>query len=312
MKTGIMVLTLGGLLLAVVSPACAGVLWGTGSPDWGGSAAGGPSPVVFKLDTATGLVSSPLSFESSNWMWISGLADSGAYLYAAHNTYNSDPESAMDTHDFKVAKVDRVTGAVLSDTSITAYLGQTYSQVNALDWINGHLYAVENATSGSTLRGYAMEVLLDGNGDVAGATVGAYVGPYPDCGLDYYGGAWYATSWGYPGGGSEEGSLMYTSPDIMNTAFAQLGDGITGMGMVDGLEFDEVGDLYAVSWYGYDYSAMSVYGVDTGTWAATELYDLTAQLPSSIVSLDGLADVVPEPATMALLAVGGLTLMRRR
>lgn len=265
------------------------VMWGTGSPDWVYGTSG-PSPVIFKFDTSTGVISKTLSFETSNWMQISGLADSGLYLYASHNIY--DTAAGLKTHDFKIAKINRTTGAVISDTSISGFLGQTYSQVNALDFVNGKLYAVENATSGSTIRGYALEIALNANGDVIGATKGAYVGPYPDCGLDFYNGTWYATSWGYPGGGSQEGSLVYTSTDIMNTAFTQVGAGVTGIGMIDGLEFDNAGNLFGVSWYGADYSAMSVYGINTGTWIATSLYDLSSQLPISIISLDGLSEVV--------------------
>ena len=197
MKNLLTIITISCVMLCMVSIAGAGELWGTGSPDWA-YAASGPSPVIFKFDTATGVIGTTFSFGAHNWMWISGLADSGKYLYASHNIYNlkTEPRSP-DTHDFKIAKINRYTGAVLSDTSIAGFLGQTLSQVNALEFNDGRLYGVENATSGSTIRGYAMEILLDANGDVVGATKGAFVGPYPDCGLDYYNGVWYATSWGY-------------------------------------------------------------------------------------------------------------------
>jgi len=305
MKTLMTICAVVGMILMANVSAMGADLWGTGSPDWA-YATSGPSPVVFKFDTSTGNISQTLNFETSDWMWISGLADSGQYLYASHNIY--DTSESSNTHDFRIAKINRTTGAVISDTSISGYLGQTYSQVNALDFHDGNLYAVENASSGSTIRGSAVKVLLNGSGDVTGATQGAYVGPYPDCGLDYHDGLWYATSWGYPGGGSAEGSLVYTSSDIMSTAFTQLGSGVTGMGMIDGWEFDEAGDLFAVTWFG---SATAVYGINTGTWAATSLYDLSSQLPSSIVSLDGLSDV-PEPATLGLLVIGGLLGLLRR
>ena len=307
-----------GLILAVAATAGAtGLMWGTGSPDWQ-YAASGPSPVVFLFDTSTGTIAKTYTFDSYNWMWTSGIADDGRYLYVSHNTYDlkTDPRST-NTHDFKIAKIDRATGAVLSDQSIAGFLGQTYSQVNALDFQDGKLYAVENATSGSTIRGYALEIGLDANGDVVGATKGAFVGPYPDCGLDYHDGLWYATSWGYPGGGSEEGSLVYTSPDIMTTSFTELGTGVTGIGMIDGWEFDEAGDLFAVSWYGADSSNMSVYDIDmSGTqWTASPLYDLSSQLPSSVTQLNGLSEVIPEPVTMAglMLGIGSVvTYVRKR
>jgi len=303
------------LILAIAGTAGAeGLMWGTGSPDWQ-YAASGPSPVVFLFDTSTGSILKTLSFESSDWMWTSGVADNGEYLYVSHNIY--DTSASLNTHDFAVAKVDRSTGQVLSDTRISGYLGQTYSQINALDFHDGKLYAVENATSGSTLRGYALEVGLNASGDVVSATQGAYVGPYPDCGLDYHGGTWYATSWGYAPDG-KEGSLVYTSPDIMSTAFTQIGtgnSGVSGIGMIDGLEFDAAGNLFAVSWYGYNYSATGVYGIDTGAWTASQLYDLSSQLPDTITQLNGLSDVVPEPLTMlgVFLSVSALTgYIRRR
>jgi len=300
--------------LAVSATAGAtGVMWGTGSPDWSYTLSG-PSPVIFQFDTSTGVISTTFSFETSNWMWTSGVADNGKYLYASHNIYDikTDPRST-NTHDLRIAKIDRDTGAVLSDTSISGFLGQTYSQVNALDFHCGRLYAVENATSGSNIRGYALEIQLDANGDVVGAVRGAYVGPYPDCGLDYHDGLWYATSWtASPGGYLGETSNIMTSPDIMNTAFTTLGTA-SGIGMIDGLEYDSSGNIYAVSWYGP--SATSVYGLNPGTWAATSLYDLQGQLPSKIIQLNGLSEVVPEPLTMAglMLGIGSvLTYVRKR
>jgi len=305
MKKLLTILAVVGLILVGSSLASAQELWGTGSPDWGVGTSG-PSPVIFKFNTSSGGISMTFSFETSNWMWISGLEDSGKYLYASHNTYDTLP-GYLDTHDLKIAKIDRYTGAVLSDTSIAGFLGQTYSQVNALDFNKGKLYAVENATSGSTIRGYALEVLLDANGDVAGATLGAYVGPYPDCGLDYHDGLWYATSWGYTPS-AKEGSLVYTSLDIMNINFTQVGTGnsaVEGIGMIDGWEFDEAGNLFAVSWYGADWSATAVYGIDTSTWTATSLYDLSLQLPSAIISLDGLSEYVPVATTKEECKNGG-------
>ncbi len=307
------ILAVVGLILVGSSPAGAGELWGTGSPDWG-TGASGPSPVIFKFDTSDGDIGKTFSFETSNWMWISGLADSGKYLYASHNTYDT-VTGYLDTHDFKIAKINRYTGAVLSDTSIAGFLGQTFSQVNALDFVNGKLYAVENATSGSTIRGYAMEILLDANGDVVGATKGAYVGPYPDAGLDFHDGLWYATSWGYTPPPKKEGSIVYTSPDIMNTPFTQVGTGnsaVQGIGMIDGWEFDEAGNLFAVTWYPVPSSATAVYSIDTSTWTATLLYDLAPQLPGDIISLDGLSDVVvPVATTKNACKNGGWQLLAR-
>ena len=283
------------MILAGSGYANATVLWGCGSPDGNYSDPSGPSPVIFKFDTSTGLISTTFSFETYNWMWVNGLADNGNYLYASHNTWNIALGYA-DYGDLKIAKIDRNTGAVLSDTSIAGFLGQTYSQVNALDFHNGRLYGVENATWNSNIRGYAMEILLDSNGDVVGATQGAYVGPYPDCGLDYHDGLWWATSWGYTPL-HKEGSLVFTSPDIMNTAFTQVGTGnsaVEGMGMIDGWEYDGCGNLFAVTWYNVPASSTAVYSINTNLWTATSLYDLSSQLPASIIALDGLSDL-PSP-----------------
>jgi hypothetical protein len=282
------------LFLAVGGTASAQELWGTGSPDWG-TGASGPGPIIFQFNPYTGIISKTLSFESYNWMWISGIADNGVYLYAFHNTYNSDPESFTDTHDFKIAKIDRVTGAVLSDTWVSGFLGQVFSQPNALDFHEGRLYAIENATSGSALRGFAFEILLNADGDVVGATVGAYVAPYPDCGLDFHGGLWYATSWGYTPA-HKQGSIIYTSPDIMNINFVQVGTGdsaVSGIGMIDGWEFDDLGNLIAVSWYDpTDWIANEVFQIDLTNRTASKLCDLTSQMPGTIISLDGLSDIV--------------------
>jgi hypothetical protein len=284
-----------GLSLMVSSGlASAQELWGTGSPEGNYWDTSGLSPVIVKFDPHNGLVNKTFSFEFYNWMWINGLADSGKYLYASHNTWNIEAGYA-DYGDLKIAKIDRVTGVVLSDTSIAGFLGQIYSQVNALDFKDGKLYGVENATWNSTIRGYAMEILLDTNGDVVGATKGAFVGPYPDCGLDFHDGLWYATSWGYSGPPKLEGSLVYTSPDIMNIPFTQLGSGSTpgvkGIGMIDGWEFEDSGNLLAVTWYNNPLSATGVYSINTTTWTATFLYDLSYQLPAGIISLNGLSEV---------------------
>jgi hypothetical protein len=255
-------------------------------------------------------------YTDEGWDWIGAIADSGEFLYVSHNLYNVDllplvEGGYQDTHDFKIAKIDRYTGEVLSDTPISGFLGQTFSQVNALEFHEGSLYAIENASSHSTLRGYALEILLDGNGDVAGTTVGAFIGnQYPDGGLDFHEGLWYATAWGYTPVPKREGSIVYTSPDIMNTAFTQVGTGnsaVQGIGMIDGWEFDSDGTLWAVSWYdpeppyavgdwptAGDWIATEVFTVDLGTdpRQATFRYDLHDQLDPDITWLSGLSDVV--------------------
>ena len=298
--TSVLIMAMAAALLANTGTASAESLWGTGSPDWAYGASG-PSPVAFLFDTSSGNVTKTLSFGTSNWMWTSGIADNGKYLYLSHNIY--DTMETTNTHDFKIAQVDRATGAVISDVSIAGYLSQTYSQVNALDFYNGKLYAVENASSRSTIRGYAIEVQLDVTGKVSGATQGAYVGGYPDSGLDYHNGQWYATSWKSEAP-DVESSWIATSPDIMATAFTNIGY-TSPVGFIDGMEFDQAGNLFAVSWHT---NPTWVYSINTSTWGVTSLYDLDSQLPSAIVQLNGLSEVVvPEPVTMltGFLAVSG-------
>jgi hypothetical protein len=280
------------VLGVIVGTAGATTMWGIGSPDWQYGASG-PSPVVFSFDTLTGTISQTFTFSSENWMWTAGIADSGTYLYVAHNQY--DTAKSQLTHDFAIAKVDRATGAVLSDTRISGFLGQTYSQVNALDFKDGKLYAVENATSGSALRGDALEIKLDVNGDPIGTTVGAYVGAYPDCGLDYHDGVWYATWWR-----TDNSSWVATSSDIMNTNFSSTMY-TKPVGLIDGLEFDDSRNAFiAVSWYD---TGLHVYSLD-GSWNTTSLYSLQSQLPGDITQLNGLSEVVPEPLTMMGLTLG--------
>ncbi len=276
-----------GMVLAVTATAGAtGLMWGSASPDWN---SGNLGPVIFMFDSATGSVNQ--TFQFGSWNWIMAVADSGDYLYASHNT-------ASDYGNMKIAKIDRTTGAILSDTAINGFLGTTYSQVNSLDYVGGTLYGVENCTWDTTYRGHAVGISLGAGGDPSGAVVGASIGAAPDGALDYHNGQWYASNWKSD---SPASSWIKTTGDIMNTDFSNT-VATSGIGFVSGWEFDVNGSLLGVTW---NYNNFHVYSFDLGTGAATDLgYNMKSQLPSNITMMGGMSEVVPEPLTMAGLALG--------
>lgn len=67
MKKMLMIVAALGLILAGSGHASATVLWGCGNPDWG-TGSSGPSPVIFRFDTSTGVISATFDFTGSNWM----------------------------------------------------------------------------------------------------------------------------------------------------------------------------------------------------------------------------------------------------
>jgi len=281
--------------VVMVAVLCAGGVvqaedfWGSGSADWGNSGA-----VLFKLDTATGNVE--LTYEYSGWSYIMGVTYApGNVLYAAHNTTD-------DLYNFKIAKVDAGTGAVLSDTPINTLSGTDIPIWNSLEYFNGDLYAVENNSWGSSYtayqyRGYIYQVDLDGNGDPASAILGSYIGGYPapDGALAYYNGTWYASDWR-----TNTSSWIRTTTDIMNTDFTATAS-TSPVGLFAGWDFEADGDLLGVSWY-YDFN---VYEIDKTTGVATALFNIGSQLPTSVTMLGGLSNTaVPEPTILSLLALG--------
>ena len=66
MKKLLAVISVVGLILLGSSLASAGELWGTGSPGGNWSDDSGPSPVIFKFNTSTGVISTTFSFEDYN------------------------------------------------------------------------------------------------------------------------------------------------------------------------------------------------------------------------------------------------------
>jgi hypothetical protein len=275
--------------------ASADLFWGGGSPDWGV-----PGPALFQLDTATGTVGTTYVYSDWNWIMAAQYAP-GNTLYVSHNTIG-------DEYAFKLARIDAATGAVLSDTPLSALTGTDYPQWNALEYLGGKLYGVENCSFGSgytagALRGYTYQVDLDVNGDPTSATLGAYVGGAPDGALAYRSGTWYASDWK-----TDTSSWIKKTTDIMNTDFTA-DVGTSPVGLIAGWDFESDGDMLGVSWY-YDFN---VYQIDPSTGAATALYNLGSQLPAQL-TMFGALTATPEPASAVLLGLGLVAgvLLRRR
>lgn len=281
------------IVLTAAASASADTFWGAGcGSDWGDG-----SPAIFQLDTAAGTVGTTHVY--SDWSWVLGLAYTDGHLYATHNT-------TSDGYTVKIAKIDPATGAVLSDTPVYGLTGTDYPQPNTLHAKDGKLYGIENNTWGSGYtagqnRGYVYEFSLDASGDPISATQGAYVGGAPDGALTYKDGTWYASDWL-----SGSSSSIMTTDDIMNTDFTSAG-ATQGTGYFSGWDFEADGDLLGVSWYN---SNFNVYDIDPTDGSLTTLYNIGSQLPSSVEQLTALT--VPEPASLSLLALGGLALLRRR
>ena len=217
------------LLLCLGTVAQADQFWGSASMPWG---TGGP--VLFALDTSTGTVGTTYAYP--NWSWImAATCAPGRILYAVYNPIG-------DLYNFRLAKVDATTGAVLSDTLVKNLTFTDYPQWNALEFHDGKLYAVENCTFGSAYsaglkRGYIYEVGLDAYGDPISATLGAYIGGYPapDGALAYRDGTWYASDWK-----TDHSSWIKKTTDIMATDFTAT-VGTSPVGLFDGWDFEADG-----------------------------------------------------------------------
>ena len=110
-------------VLLTTGVASADMFWGSASaPQQTGTGS-----VLFKLDTATGMVGTTYTY--SDWNIIMDVTCApGNILYAVHNT----PGTGNDNfYNFKLAKVDAATGTILSDTSLRTLTGMDQPQWNA-------------------------------------------------------------------------------------------------------------------------------------------------------------------------------------
>lgn len=282
------------VILCFVGITQADTFWGSASPNWGNS--GG---VLFKLDTTTGNIGT--IYSPNKWSWIMGVTYApGNTLYAIHNT-------TSNLYEFQLAKVNALTGQVISDIAIKDLTNTDYPIWNSVEYHNGKLYAVENNSWGSGYsananRGRVYEVSLDASGNPTSAVLGAYIGgfPAPDGALAYNDGTWYASDWK-----TDTSSWLKTTSDIMNTNFTA-SVSTTPVGLFSGWDFEEDNDLIGVSWY-YDFN---VYKIDIATGSANALYNIDSQLPGEITMLGGLSDTnVPEPTVLLLLNLGLVSLV---
>jgi hypothetical protein len=293
------------LITAALSQA--DIFWGSASSDESANSSTARDPILFQLDTATGTVGTVYTY--SQWRTILDVAYApGNVFYVVH----SNVSDTADNKTFMLAKVNASTGAILSDTQINTLSGTDLPAWNALKYHDGKLYAVENSWKGAgtaeAMRGHVYEVSLNSGGDPTSATVGAYIGGYPapDGALAYKDGVWYASDW--RDDAPNASSWIKTSTDIVNTDFTATLN-TESIGYFDGWDFEADGDLLGVSWmasYG-----MKVYQINLTTGNPTEVWDIVSQLPEHIISFSGLT-AIPEPATIAILSLGGLLLKRKK
>jgi len=289
MKKLLVAFALSGLVfLAAGSPAQAAVMWGASSPGWD---VGGPE--VFKVDTSSGGIVSGSKWTYSQWNWIMGLADSGDYLYVT-------ADKMSDQGNMLLMKLDRSTGAVISETDVAGLLGTTYSHINALEYRGGTLYGVENCTWDTTYRGHIVVMDLGPTGDVTTASVGAYVGPYPDGGLDYYEGKFYASHWKSGGDPGESWIGTLDAADVADASksFSSTVYTTPAPGLIDGWQFDG-GTLIGVSWQN-----IGLYDIDPATGDTTTLFSSISGV-SSGHTMAGLDAVIPEPASVIVWGLLG-------
>jgi hypothetical protein len=306
MKRAIIVSATLTAVMAMSGAASADQFWGSASAPQ----KTGTGSVLFQLDTATGTVGT--TYVYNNWNIIMDVTYApGDILYAVHNTPGTGDN---DFYNFKLAKVDATTGAVITDTSIRTLTGMDQPQWNALEYYDGKLYAVENSwydgSASYDKRGYIYQVGLDGNGDPISAALGAYIGGYPapDGALAYHDGTWYASDWR-----TDHSSWIKTTTDVMGTNFTASAS-TSPIGLIDGWDFEANGDLLGISWWantGIASDDFNVYKINPLTGSSTALFNIKSQLPSNIESLSGLT-ATPEPTTLSLLGIAAVGLMLRR
>lgn len=258
---------------------------------------------IFKLDTSTGKV-----VAGSKWSYTGNyggsavapmsIADSGDYLYGAGIWYSN--YSAIQ-------KLDRTTGASLGSQQFVGGWNQySFAHLNALEYANGKLYAVDNTTVGANShRGHVIEMTLDASGDVDTVSVGAYIGAAPDGALEYREGNFYASSWKSGGDPGVSSIMKIDAADIGDStkSFTELSSTTPASGLMDGWQFDSNGDLIAVSWQND-----GLYSINPTTGGTTTVASSINGV-SSGYDMSGLDAVVPEPTTWLLFGTGLLGLV---
>ena len=262
------------MVVMVSGIASADVLWGT-SHGTGGFGTGGS---IWTYDTSSKTIDVKATYESSTLSAFGDIAVStGGDVYV---TYYGD-----DGFD-KLAKVDTATWTFdwIQD------LGGSDDQVNALEFIDGELYGV----TGGGIDAVVQKFTLTGSG--ATVTDIGKVGTNSDGDLtkDPVTGNIYYTSW-------ESTATQLNTLDLTTPSETMVGFITGGQNGVAGLVADSSGTLW-----GGNYYENKLYTINKTTAVASYYDDL-----DGVGTVTGLS-VVPEPATMALLGLGGLALIGRR
>jgi hypothetical protein len=278
---------IGIIALSMAGAAQADTLWGvTNGTGDAGFWSGGE---VFTVDTSNGNVSVKATYNNMKAFGDIAL-NSGGDVYV---TYATDFGSGFN----KLAKVDT--------SNWTFTWTQTLpEQVNALTFINGKLYGAAGGGSFDML--YRFDTL-------DGVTAPASVGPAGLLGSDgdlFHNPATGKTYNVYtPGsiGNLVELNTTTGAGTVIGTLNSTAQFGTTNGGQDygwSGMEFDSNGKLWAGTFW--DQNLYSRPDVLAGSNVALE-YDLSADLGGTITGLS-----IPEPASLGLLAIGGLALLRRR
>lgn len=176
----------------------------------------------------------------------------------------------------------------------------------SIEWVGNTLYAVQ----GENFDPPSMLVTLNPNtGAVTpvGATGQTGADPNHFQGITLVGPTMWAISTDNPGTLQTIDWNLSGGPDPTATFVAPMGTGFNTV--TSGLDHDpETGDLWAMIRHGVS-DEIGVFTIDEVTGNITEQYDLSAL--TLVRGASGIA-LIPEPATLVLLALGGVSLARRR
>ncbi len=282
--------------IGTAGQARADVFWGTSfltTSFWSGAQ-------LWKVDTSTGHVNIIANYPTTTILPSNGggiLAfgdvapgpDGNPYV----TVYTSKSTSGFD----QLAELNATTGAIVNSWNITnTSVGQT--GINALDSGPGNtLYGIEG---GGVNNASFVQITLDASGNFLSRTDYGNAGNASDGDLagPIANGDYYATFW------SSTGSTLNTVDPITGngvTVGPNTGISPTG-GSVAGLAIAKDGTLWAGSYNNRELYTLPLTGGNNPVW------DLSSQLGGNITGLDE----TPEPATLALLGVGGLGLLLKR
>ncbi len=275
--------------------ASAETMWAL-SYDYNGSS----TSHIWQWDTATGSINQMGTV--NGYMYVTSLADSGQHLYMAGYTTE---------WDWQLIKLNRSTMAVESVVSKSALMVDGTDRTCTAEWIDGNLYYI---SSGNAVEpaGQVYRMTLDAQGNIVGATAGVDM--------------WVSENMTHSNSGylakNPVSEMVYAGPeghkwqvktaDIMNGPL----DPVRGY-IYDELDyissgvFDSQGEFYCADFrYGKIYTGTPDNPANASGHVSL-LYDFSATLTA--VGDTGFADfATPEPATMALMALGGVGLLLRR